>query len=209
MEGWCFWWGLWVHFSWLFDNHTYDYAILTNSMKIPLIKLKAILLYFANNTDTKFLGKVKLMKLFYFLDFKHLKKFGSPVTFDTYVNLDHGPIPSFIKNIVDSAADDIDSSVLADTIYFERPSGTAMFRILPKRKFTDSDMNLFSETELEVLNQICVEFGNRNTKYLEDASHKESPWRDTVFLQKIPYSYAAKDADCAVTAEEIELLSQI
>ena len=104
-------------------------------MSIPLLKLKAILLYFCQNTDPKFLGKVKLMKLFYFLDFTHVKKYGSPVTFDTYVHLEHGPIPSTIKNLIDDACDDIDHSILADTIYCENVEGISMKRILSKRAF--------------------------------------------------------------------------
>src|SRR5258708_29401514 len=101
-------------------------------MNLPIAKLKAILLYFANYTDTTFLGKVKLMKLFYFLDFMHLKTYGSPVTFDNYVNMEHGPIPSYIKNLVDTSTDDMDSSALADTISCEWPTGTRMCRILPR-----------------------------------------------------------------------------
>ncbi|NCN39598.1 MAG: SocA family protein, partial [Candidatus Aenigmarchaeota archaeon] len=77
-------------------------------MKIPTAKLKAILLYFCNYTDTTFLGKTKLMKLFYFADFTHLKQFGSPITYDTYVKLEHGPIPSTIKSLVDTACENID-----------------------------------------------------------------------------------------------------
>lgn len=178
-------------------------------MKIPLPKLKAVLLYFANNTDVKFLGKVKLMKLLYYLDFTHLKQYGAPVTYDTYVNLEHGPIPSFIKNLVDDAADDIDNSILADTIQFERPKGTAMYRILPKRKFTDNDKKYFSETELEVLESVCKKFGDKNTKFIEDASHNDSPWKKTKLLDKIPYTLAADDLDSKTSKEEIALLMEI
>lgn len=174
-------------------------------MNISLPKLKAILLYFCNNTDPKFLGKVKLMKLIYFLDFMHLKKYGSPVTYDTYVNLEHGPIPSAIKNLVDSAADDIDNSVLADAISFDCPPNIEMYRILPKREFTETDRKYFSESELEILKQICLRFGDKNTKFIEDASHKESPWQKTTFLQTIPYELAAEDNDSEVSKEEIEL----
>ena len=178
-------------------------------MNIPLPKLKAILLYFSNNTDRKFLGKVKLMKLFYFLDFTHLKQYGSPVTYDTYINLEHGPIPSFIKNLVDSASDDVDHSLLSDTIYFETPNGTSMFRVLPKRDFTKKDRNYFSDTEFEILQKVCARFGDKNTQYVEEASHGEAPWTQTKLLQQIPYSLAANDADCLVSREEIELLLQI
>lgn len=174
-------------------------------MNIPIAKLKAILLYFANNTDTTFLGKVKLMKLIYFLDFMHLKTYGSPITYDTYVNLEHGPIPSFIKNLVDSAADNIDESILADTIFFKQPQGTQMCRCLPKRKFTEKDKKYFSETELEILNKVCVRFGDKNTKTIEDASHDETPWKKTNLLDKISYELAAEDPDCHVTKEEISL----
>ena len=175
-------------------------------MKISLAKLKAILSYFCNYTDVKFLGKVKLMKLFYFLDFMHLKKYGSPVTHDTYINLEHGPIPSFIKNLIDNATDDIERSELSDTIIIEKPSGIEMYRFLPQRKFREKDRKLFSENELETLKKVCVRFGNKSTKFVEDTSHKEAPWAKTKFLDKISYAIAAKDPDCEVPEEEIRLL---
>jgi uncharacterized phage-associated protein len=178
-------------------------------MNIPIRKLKAILLYFTNNTDTTFLGKVKLMKLFYFLDFTHLKTYGSPVTYDIYVNLEHGPIPSFIKNLVDNATDNPDESILTDTIRFEIPKGTQMCRCLPKRKFSLKDKKYFSETELEILAKICARFGDKNTKYIEDASHDEAPWKNTNLLDKIPYELATKDSDCLVSEEEITLGLQL
>jgi len=85
-------------------------------MKIPLSKLKAMVLYFCGNTDPRFLGKVKLMKLFYFADFIHVKNFGSPITYDNYVRMEHGPIPSVILNLIDAVDGDVDSAELADII---------------------------------------------------------------------------------------------
>jgi uncharacterized phage-associated protein len=178
-------------------------------MKIPLRKLKAIILYFCENTDSKFLGKVKLMKLFYYLDFTHLKNYGSPITFDRYVKLEHGPIPSTIKNLVDDAGEDVDHSVLADTIDIERPDGTNMYKVVARRKLTKTDMDLFSEAERKTLSQVCVRFGSKNTQYIEETSHDEAPWKDSQMFQEIPYSLAAKDSDCKVAKEDIELLLQI
>lgn len=178
-------------------------------MNLPLPKLKAILLYFCENTDKKFLGKVKLMKLFYFLDFTHVKKYGSPITFDNYVHLEHGPIPSTIKNLIDDACDDIDHSVLADTIQCESVEGIAMKRILPTRSFSENDRKYFSESELETLEAVCKRFGEQNTKYIEEASHKEAPWQTTSMLDAIPYITAAQDSDCQISKEEIEVLSEI
>lgn len=178
-------------------------------MNIPLPKLKAILLYFCNYTEPRFLGKVKLMKLFYFLDFMHLKEYGSPVTFDTYINLDKGPIPSTIKNLVDDVADDLDSAELSDTIRIEKPKNFHMFRVLPTRKFTNADSKYFSETELEILKRVCEKFGNKPTSSIIDASHKEASWKQTRFLDTIPYTLAAQDPDSKADKEDIELLLKL
>ncbi len=178
-------------------------------MKIPIRKLKSIILYFCTYTDPKFLGKVKLMKLFYFADFMHIKQYGAPITFDNYVNLEHGPIPSAVKNLVDTASDDIDNSELADIISVERPEGIDMCRIIGLRKFSETDAKLFSKAELETLKKVCIRFGNKKTKDIEDASHKESAWQKTNLLDSIPYSLACNDEDCQISKEEIELLDQI
>jgi len=178
-------------------------------MRIPLRKLKAIILFFGTYTDTKFLGKVKLMKLFYFLDFTHLKQYGTPVTFDTYVHLEHGPIPSTIMNLVDTATEDIDNSFLADTITIERPLGTQMCRMVPSRKFSEADAGYFSDTEMETLKKVCARFGDKNTKEIEDASHKEAPYSRTKSLETIPYELAAEDSDCLISKEEIKLLLEL
>ncbi len=177
-------------------------------MKLSNPKLKAIILYFANNTNPKYLGEVKLMKLLYFLDFRHVKKYGSPVTYDTYVNLNRGPIPSFIKNVIDDTASGIETT-LSDVIKFETPTGTIMKKIIPKRKFTDEDEGHLSPTEIEVLKEVSGEFENKNTDYLVDASHKEAPWRETEYLERIPYTLATLDKDCKVDREQIELFLKL
>ena len=174
-------------------------------MKIPLAKLKAILIYFGNNTDPRFLGKVKLMKLFYFLDFTHVKTYGSPITYDRYMKMEHGPIPSTILNLVDAVDDDLDNAELADTIKIEKAAGSDMHRISPTRLFTEYDRGYFSETELEVLAKVCARFGDKTGRVIEEASHKEAPWTKTAFLEEIPYTLATEDNDCLVDKETIEL----
>lgn len=176
-------------------------------MNISLKKLKAIILYFSINT--KYLGKVKLMKLIYFLDFMHLKNYGRPVTYDNYVNLEHGPIPSTIKNLIDDAGEDISNSMLRDTISVEkkvRPTGNTMIKFIPKRNFEDFDRKYFSESEFEILEIVSGKFKNSTSDEIENASHKESPWKETEYLDVIPYTLAAKDDDSKVTEKEIELL---
>ncbi len=178
-------------------------------MKIPLPKLKAMLLFFGKHTDQRMLGKTKLMKLFYFVDFGHLKKYGTPITYDTYVHLEHGPIPSGIKNLVDTATDDIDNSVLTDTISINTSKENYLQRIIPSRDFTERDERYFSNTELETMFKVCERFKDKTAKEIEDAAHKENPWKKTSLLEIIPYQLAIEDNDCLVEREDIELLFKI
>ncbi|MCC7356682.1 MAG: SocA family protein [Candidatus Doudnabacteria bacterium] len=177
-------------------------------MSISIPKLKAILLYFAENTNARFLGKVKLMKLFYFLDFMHLKNFGTPVTGDTYIKLDHGPIPSTIKNLIDDAAENIETSELQDTIYFERPIGL-MYQVKPTRKLTEDDRKLFSPNEIEILEKVCKRYGNSTMKEIESASHEEAPWAKSKMYDVIPYTLAAQDSDSQFSEEELDLIKYL
>src|SRR3989338_9061180 len=159
-------------------------------MKIPIAKLKAMMRYFATFTDPKLLGKKKLMKLFYFTDFTHVKKYASPITFDNYVNMDHGPIPSTILNLVNSVENDTEDAILSDTISVEVKNSSLMKRIVSSGKFSDRDKGYFSPSELKVLDEVCNRFNNKTCKYIEDASHKEAAWAGTHELDNIPYTLA-------------------
>ena len=83
-----------------------------------------------------------------------------------------------------------------------------MCRIVGLRTFNEEDSKMFSKAELETLKNTCVRFGDKNTKFIEDASHKESPWKDTNLLDTIPFGLAYNDDDCRVSKEEIELLEE-
>ena len=178
-------------------------------MKIPLPKLKAMILFFGKYTDPRLLGKVKLMKLFYFADFGHLKKYGTPITYDTYVHLEHGPIPSAIMNLVCGTGDDIDNSDLSDTIAIEIDDVSRMHRIKPLREFREEEKGYFSKGELSILVEVCKRFHSMNAKQIEEASHQEAAWRDTKPRETISYSLALNDRDCLIDKEEMEILMKI
>ena len=178
-------------------------------MKIPSGKLKAIIKYFCENTDSRFLGKTKLMKLFYFLDFTHVKKYGVSITGDEYYNLERGPMPSIIKNLVYEVMDNSEGAILSDTVELQRKENSKMHKIICLGKFTQEDKDYFSKVEFDTLKRVSQRFKDTNTKSIVDESHDEAPWAKTRELSKIPYSLAAKDNDCEVSEETIKLLSNI
>lgn len=178
-------------------------------MKIPLSKLKAMILFFAYNTNPNLLGKVKLMKLFYFCDFINVKKYGIPITYDNYVHLEHGPIPSTIMNLVNQAEDDFENAVLSDTIKIACNNNELMHRIKPLEGFKESYLKYFAPNEIKTMKKVCQRFKDSFGRQLEDISHEEAPWKKTKLMEEIPYSLAAEDTDTEVNKEEIKLLLKI
>lgn len=179
------------------------------SIPIPLTKLKAIMLYFANNTNPLYAGKIKFMKLFYFLDFLHVKKYLTPVTGDQYFNLEKGPIPTVIMHMIDQLLLDPESSKIADTIKIETPKGSIMQRIIPLRKFTKEDSKLFSKSEMDTMEEVVRRFKNMDTDTIIKLSHVEAPWKDTNYRDPIPYSLAGRDPDSTYTEGEIKELNSL
>ncbi len=168
-----------------------------------------MLRYFASNTDQKLLGKTKLMKLFYFTDFRHVKKYLTPITNDRYVNLEHGPVPSTIMNLVDAVENDIDNSVLGDTIVVTERDGSKMKKIQARHPFTEKDAEYFTKSELEVMAEVCEIFKDCTSKQIEDASHNESAWLKTKLGEFIPYTLGAQDKDSLVDEDDIKTAMEI
>lgn len=180
----------------------------TSSMRISSLKLKAMFRYFVSNTDSKFLGKVKLMKLFYFVDFNHVKRYGSPVTYDNYVHLEHGPVPSTILNLVDAVEQDIDNAILSDTIAVEQKEGSPQKRVVSLREFSEKDASYFSPNELNIMERVCKRFADKNMAFIEEAAKKEAPYSKTRKLENIPYTLALEDQDVSkdVDKENVNLM---
>jgi uncharacterized phage-associated protein len=176
-------------------------------MKLPLEKVKAMVLYFAEHTEPRFLGKTKLMKLFYFADFGYVKKHGVPMTFDKYKNMEHGPVPTTIYGLVSSTYSEPDESLLSDIIEFKELSG--IHKIVPTQEFTSTHRKLFSIAELKMLGEVCQRFNTSNAREIEEASHKENPWSSTELLDDIPYNLATKDKDSETSKDEVDLAMQI
>jgi uncharacterized phage-associated protein len=176
-------------------------------MKISLEKIKGMILYFTEHTDPDFLGKTKLMKLFYFADFCYVKKHGIPMTFDRYQNREHGPIPTTIYSLITDAFTDPEESLLSDVITFEEMK--RMQKIIPRKKFSEQHMKLFSVSELRVLAEVCKRFYDSNKQKIEDASHGEHGWSSTELFEEIPYILATQDNDSETSEEEVRLALKI
>ncbi len=63
-------------------------------------KYKNAVLFFAKKMQNGTLGKLKMMKLLYFLDFDFFEKYGRSVTGDSYLRFENGPVPQNAERIL-------------------------------------------------------------------------------------------------------------
>jgi uncharacterized phage-associated protein len=134
---------------------------------------------FFSQKDIHDLTKLKVAKLLYFADKKHLLEFGAPIIGDVYFCMEFGPVPSFALNEMNEAINH------SEVVCADYGKMSAMLRI--KRSFWgrypqfeakhDFDRNVFTASELSVLGFVAQEYGYRSAKQLVDLTHDEPTWR--------------------------------
>ena len=75
-------------------------AVTTANRNYTEEKLQQVILYFLEHINNVHLGRTKLMKLLYFVDFDHYEAHGVPVTGATYRKLPHGPYPDKVEKLI-------------------------------------------------------------------------------------------------------------
>lgn len=112
-----------------------------------------------------------VLKTLFYADKFHLQKYGRPITGDTYIKMDMGPVASAAYNII-KADPFLPENVLAaanDAFLVGGPREP----IVPKR---DADEDWFSETDLECLNSAAKKCQAMNFGELKEETHREQAW---------------------------------
>ncbi len=73
--------------------------------------MQQVILYFLERINHVHLGRTKRMKLFYFVDFDHLEKYGRSVVGSVYRKLPHGPYPKDAEKLPLAGARRADESL--------------------------------------------------------------------------------------------------
>jgi uncharacterized phage-associated protein len=146
-------------------------------------KLQQVVLYFLEHINNVHLGRTKLMKLLYFVDFDHYEAHGKSVTGATYRKLPHGPYPDRIEKVIAR----MEASGLVRGIKVEY-RGYAQQRLITMRgKF---DPEKFSGTEIQTLERVAADWADASAAEIEAATHHEAPWAGTQSGKTIDYEMA-------------------
>jgi uncharacterized phage-associated protein len=153
-------------------------------------KLINAIIFFAENVH--FLGKVKLFKLLYFLDFEHFQETGRSVTGMNYYAWKMGPVPVELQEEIDQPEPDLCEKIRFDEI---PTRGMPMLKAVPLVGFDDSH---FTGREMRLMRGLADEFRDARSDDMVEASHLENlPWYKVYVeeggrRQRIPYDYALR-----------------
>jgi len=124
--------------------------------------------YFAKKEGGK-IDKLKLIKLIYFADRYHIRKYGRPIINDTYLAMPLGAVGSSTKDIVDSSRflAKEEGTYAKEFFHTEGNSVTSI---------ADIDSDGFSKSDIEALDFSYNVFGNYKASYLVNICHKYPEW---------------------------------
>jgi len=144
----------------------------------PLLKnhdnerLVQAIVYFAHHTQS--LGKVKLFKLLYLLDFEHFRQTGHSVTGQEYRAWKMGPVPAGLVQEWDDMNDELAGAI---RIVPEQVFDHWREKIVPLRPF---DSSQFTKRQLRLLEQIASQYRDAPSATMIDVTHAENgAWHTT------------------------------
>lgn len=157
-------------------------------MNVQFDKTKTLnaLLFVANRVQRKDFHKI--FKIIYFADRQHLADWGRPITGDTYIAMEAGPVPSRLYDMLKIVRGD---SYLPDTEglgrYFQVDSWMYVNPI------KDADLDQLSPNEQEVLSEAIAKYAGLSYDEIKEKSH-DVAWRSTARDFAIEWDDIAREA---------------
>ena len=152
-------------------------------VKINERKYKNAILFFAKRIQNGTLGKLKMMKLLYYLDFDFFEKYGTSVTGDEYLRFENGPVPHMAEKIIR----EMDGKQIKIT---RRKMGIGYNDQHHIEALADFDVRVFTKEELLMLEEIAGKWEKFTGAEMKSATHGEAPWIATKPNEVINYNLA-------------------
>lgn len=115
------------------------------------------------------INKLKALKLIFFADRFHLRKYGRPITNDQYWAMQFGPVPSGVKDLFE-----------LDSVSHNERHYAADFLVKGSTEHSDCsiapvDTSVFSQSDLEALQFAWYHFGGRSG--IVEKTHSYPEWK--------------------------------
>ena len=121
----------------------------------------------------------KISKILYFADMEHLTMYGRPITGDTYIAMDYGPVPSVVYDAFKAVRGDGTSQYLSEAKYMF--GIRTRFIVEPLR---DADLRYLSKTDIQIIDEVINQYGDYSWTDIVNISHQYA-WSNTPLNQAI------------------------
>ena len=158
----------------------YDADLYSGYKKFDLAKFIEAIKFFCYQARV---FETKLMKLLFYADFGHYKKYAVSITGARYARLPYGPVPDQFERWLAALVWDDEGLGKEEDWQGEYPGEVYVSDTAP-------DLSIFSPSELRVLAAVKERFQDCSAKRISDISHDETGYRETETARLIPYSYA-------------------
>jgi len=160
-------------------------------------RLLNIILYILDKIDEA--SKTKLIKLLFFADFEHAKRYNMPILWSKYFRLENGPAPSYLLDIINTSIGKSDYANEKDVQRFEEVIEIESRKVFDTsaaflKPLREPDLDDISISEKEVLNYVIKKYGHLNAKQLSKATHDHEAWKNKTDDKRLKYSDAITDA---------------
>lgn len=159
-----------------------------------LEKYKNAVLFFAKNLNKFQLGKTKLAKLLYYLDFISYRDKKKTVTGTLYYKQEFGPLAKDLTEIIGTLV--AENKLEVSHVSVDEKEKTEFHAI------ADYDEKVFDDYEKSLLRKLLSQYGNLSTDVLVAKSHLEAPWVKAKNGGVLDFNYAFDIEDFDLKAEE-------
>ena len=144
------------------------------------------ILFLCKRIDGSIIGKKKLYKLLYYIDFDNYeyKESMHPITGEQYIAWKMGPVPSDKGKILNKMVEQ--GLLREDDVYISDGINNA-------KRYTslvEPNMDVFSGDEKFIMERVAKKYGELNGKQLEILTHAEAPYIATEQNEIIDYGLA-------------------
>jgi len=128
------------------------------------------LVFFCQKEQEKKINKIKALKLLFFAERFHLRKYSRMITNDSYWAMGMGPVASGTKDLIDSTRYGSDKG----KTYAQKHLHNFPKHLIASR--TELDKEVFSESDIESLEFAWEKFGKYNYPKIIDITHEYPEW---------------------------------
>lgn len=169
-------------------------------MDVQFDKVKTLnaLLYVANRMQRNDFHKI--FKIIYFADRQHLADWGRPITGDTYIAMEAGPVPSRLYDML--------KIVRGDSYITDAEGLSNYFRVenwMYVKPLQDADLSKLSANEREALSEAISKYADLSYDEIKEKSH-DVAWRSTARDFSISWDNIACEA--GLDSEDLEYVNQ-